>query len=50
MHYGHPDLHHRLRACCLGSVSKASKTVCVSEDVFGGMNACLRGGRIIYRE
>ena len=47
---GHPDLHHRLRAATGGSVSKSSKTVCVSEDVYGGINACLRGGRIVYRE
>ena len=50
MHYGHPDLHHRLRAASRGSVSKSSKTLCVSEDMYGGINACLRGGRIVYRE
>jgi callose synthase len=49
-HYGHPDFHHRIRACTNGSVSKAIKTLCVSEDVYGGWNAVQRNGCILYRE
>jgi hypothetical protein len=49
-HYGHPDVHHRIRATTRGGIAKANKTVCVSEDVYGGWNAMQRGGRILFRE
>ena len=33
-----------------GGVSKATRNLHVSEDVFGGMNCVLRGGLIWYRD
>ena len=33
-----------------GGVSKASKTLHVSEDIFGGANVMLRGGFVEYTE
>ena len=33
-----------------GGVSKASKTLHLSEDIFGGMNVIMRGGAVSYQE
>jgi len=44
-HYGHPDFFHRIAAMTCGGVSKASKGINLSEDIFGGFNFVLRGGR-----
>ena len=33
-----------------GGVSKATRQLHISEDIFGGMNHTLRGGQIKYRE
>jgi len=49
-HYGHPDVWDKVWALTNGGVSKASKTLHVSEDVFGGFNVMLRGGSISYVE
>lgn len=50
MHYGHPDCFDRLRAIQTGGPSKASKTINLSEDIFAGFNATLRGGYVTHAE
>lgn len=48
MHYGHPDIMNKLAMMQQGGVSKATKTVNLSEDIFAGMDFTLRGeGRSI---
>ena len=49
-HYGHPDVWDKVWVTANGGVSKASRTLHVSEDIFGGFNAVLRGGAVIYAE
>lgn len=36
-HYGHPDIFDRMFHLTRGGISKASKTINLSEDVFAGM-------------
>jgi len=52
MHYGHPDIMNKLYMMQQGGVSKATKTLNLSEDIFAGMDFTLRGeGReILHRE
>merc|ERR1719210_2001940 len=48
MHYGHPDIMNKLFMMQQGGVSKATKTLNLSEDIFAGMDFTLRGqGRSI---
>ena len=47
-HYGHPDVWDKLWAISCGGVAKASRTLHVSEDIFGGFNVVPRGGTIDY--
>jgi len=48
MHYGHPDIMNKLLMIQQGGVSKATKTINLSEDIFAGMDFTLRGnGRSI---
>ncbi|KAL1299856.1 hypothetical protein HN51_044400 [Arachis hypogaea] len=49
-HYGHPDVFDRVFHITRGGVSKASKTINLSEDVFAGFNSILRRGCISYHE
>ena len=49
-HYGHPDMWDKVWALTNGGISKASKTLHVSEDIFGGVNAVLRGESIAFVE
>lgn len=42
--YGHPDVANKVFFTTRGGFAKASKIVNVSEDVFGGFIAALRGG------
>lgn len=49
-HYGHPDVFDRLFHITRGGISKASKTINLSEDVFAGFNCTLRRGCITYHE
>ena len=49
-HYGHPDVWDKVWAFSSGGVSKASRTLHVSEDIFGGINVVLRGGAVEYYE
>ncbi|KAJ6894038.1 callose synthase 8 isoform X1 [Populus alba x Populus x berolinensis] len=49
-HYGHPDVFDRLFHITRGGISKASKTINLSEDVYAGFNSTLRRGCITYHE
>lgn len=43
MHYGHPDIMNKACMMQQGGVSKATKTLNLSEDIFAGMDFTLRG-------
>ncbi|GAV79263.1 Glucan_synthase domain-containing protein/FKS1_dom1 domain-containing protein [Cephalotus follicularis] len=49
-HYGHPDIFDRIFHITRGGISKASKTINLSEDIFAGFNSTLRGGYITHHE
>lgn len=49
-HYGHPDLFDKLFVMTEGGMSKASKGINLSEDVFAGFNATIRGHPIQFVE
>ncbi|KAL0362554.1 UNVERIFIED_CONTAM: putative callose synthase 8, partial [Sesamum calycinum] len=49
-HYGHPDLFDRIFHLTRGGISKASKTINLSEDVYAGFNTTLRRGYVTYHE
>ncbi|KAL8147544.1 callose synthase 7-like [Apium graveolens] len=49
-HYGHPDIFDRIFHITRGGISKASKKVNLSEDIFSGYNSILRGGYITHHE
>ncbi|EAA28744.1 glycosyltransferase family 48 protein [Neurospora crassa] len=46
LHYGHPDFLNGIFMTTRGGVSKAQKGLHLNEDIYAGMNALLRGGRI----
>ena len=48
-HYGHPDFLNKLHMMCQGGVSKATRTLNLSEDIYAGMDAVLRGGSVVHR-
>ncbi|KAG2599711.1 callose synthase 12-like [Panicum virgatum] len=50
MHYGHPDVFDRLWFLGRGGISKASKVINISEDIFAGFNCTLRGGNVTHHE
>lgn len=50
MHYGHPDVFDRFWILTRGGVSKASKLINLSEDIFAGFNCTLRGGNVTHHE
>ncbi|KAL3931325.1 MAG: hypothetical protein SGPRY_001173 [Prymnesium sp.] len=50
LHYGHPDVFDKIFSMTRGGVSKASRGINLSEDVYAGFNHLLRGGRIPYIE
>ena len=50
MHYGHPDCLDKIFFITRGGMSKASKMIHVSEDIFAGFKSTLRGGRILHKE
>lgn len=37
MHYGHPDVFDRVFHITRGGISKASRVINISEDIFSGM-------------
>ncbi|KAK6996025.1 putative 1,3-beta-D-glucan synthase subunit [Favolaschia claudopus] len=50
LHYGHPDFLNALYMTTRGGVSKAQKGLHLNEDIYAGMNAFGRGGRIKHTE
>ncbi|EJD47463.1 1,3-beta-glucan synthase [Auricularia subglabra TFB-10046 SS5] len=50
LHYGHPDLLNATFMLTRGGVSKAQKGLHLNEDIFAGMTAFSRGGRIKHIE
>lgn len=50
LHYGHPDFLNGVFMTTRGGVSKAQKGLHLNEDIYAGMNAILRGGRIKHCE
>lgn len=50
MHYGHPDVFDRFWFMTRGGISKASRVINISEDIFAGFNCTLRGGNITHHE
>lgn len=49
-HYGHPDIFDRLFHITRGGISKSSKVINLSEDIFAGFNSTLRGGLVTHHE
>ncbi|GMH10939.1 hypothetical protein Nepgr_012780 [Nepenthes gracilis] len=49
-HYGHPDIFDRIFHITRGGVSKASRIINLSEDIFSGFNSTLRGGYVTHHE
>ncbi|XP_038879974.1 callose synthase 9-like [Benincasa hispida] len=50
MHYGHPDVFDRVFHLTRGGISKASRVINISEDVFAGFNTTLRQGNVTHHE
>ncbi|KAJ3682007.1 hypothetical protein LUZ60_014580 [Juncus effusus] len=50
MHYGHPDVFDRVFHITRGGISKASRVINISEDIFAGFNSTLRQGNITHHE
>ncbi|KAH3679853.1 hypothetical protein WICMUC_000596 [Wickerhamomyces mucosus] len=50
LHYGHPDFVNATFMTTRGGVSKAQKGLHLNEDIYAGMTAVCRGGRIKHSE
>jgi hypothetical protein len=50
LHYGHPDFLNAIFMNTRGGVSKAQKGLHLNEDIYAGMTAFGRGGRIKHSE
>ncbi|EPS64129.1 hypothetical protein M569_10647, partial [Genlisea aurea] len=50
MHYGHPDVFDRFWFLTRGGISKASRVINISEDIYAGFNCTLRGGNVTHHE
>ncbi|KAL3479524.1 1,3-beta-glucan synthase catalytic subunit FksP [Aspergillus californicus] len=50
LHYGHPDFLNGIFMTTRGGISKAQKGLHLNEDIYAGMTAMLRGGRIKHCE
>ncbi|XP_020235766.1 callose synthase 10 [Cajanus cajan] len=50
MHYGHPDVFDRIFHVTRGGISKASRVINISEDIYAGFNSTLRLGNITHHE
>lgn len=46
LHYGHPDFLNGIFMTTRGGISKAQRGLHLNEDIYAGMNATCRGGRI----
>ncbi|KAL8152111.1 hypothetical protein V2J09_021919 [Rumex salicifolius] len=49
-HYGHPDIFDRIFHITRGGISKASRGINLSEDIFAGFNSTLRRGNVTHHE
>ncbi|KAK6150749.1 hypothetical protein DH2020_015681 [Rehmannia glutinosa] len=49
-HYGHPDVFDRIFHMTRGGISKASRGINLSEDIFAGFNSTLRRGNVTHHE
>ncbi|KAM1181485.1 hypothetical protein ACFX19_000083 [Malus domestica] len=49
-HYGHPDIFDRIFHITRGGMSKASRGINLSEDIFAGFNSTLRRGNVTHHE
>lgn len=49
-HYGHPDIFDKLFFITRGGISKSSKGINLSEDIFAGYNNVIRGGAVGFKE
>lgn len=50
LHYGHPDFLNVIFMTTRGGVSKSQRGLHLNEDIYAGMNAMMRGGRIKHCE
>eukprot|EP00522_Entomoneis_paludosa_P015389 CAMPEP_0172442256 /NCGR_PEP_ID=MMETSP1065-20121228/2711_1 /TAXON_ID=265537 /ORGANISM="Amphiprora paludosa, Strain CCMP125" /LENGTH=2141 /DNA_ID=CAMNT_0013192053 /DNA_START=185 /DNA_END=6610 /DNA_ORIENTATION=+ len=50
LHYGHPDVFDKLFFITRGGISKASKGINLSEDIFAGYSNVIRGGTVGFKE
>ncbi|KAI0243644.1 1,3-beta-D-glucan synthase [Massospora cicadina] len=50
LHYGHPDFLNMIFMNTRGGLSKAQKGLHLNEDIYAGMNAFQRGGRVKHTE
>ncbi|ODV95939.1 hypothetical protein PACTADRAFT_75139 [Pachysolen tannophilus NRRL Y-2460] len=50
LHYGHPDFLNAIFMTTRGGISKAQKGLHLNEDIYAGMNAVCRGGRIKHSD
>ncbi|OWB72341.1 hypothetical protein B5S31_g2048 [[Candida] boidinii] len=50
LHYGHPDFLNSIFMSTRGGVSKSQKGLHLNEDIYAGMIALMRGGRIKHGE
>jgi callose synthase len=50
LHYGHPDVFDKIFFITRGGISKSSKGINLSEDIFAGYNNVLRGGSVSFKE
>ncbi|CAG8542684.1 1488_t:CDS:2 [Acaulospora morrowiae] len=50
LHYGHPDFLNAIFMTTRGGISKAQKGLHLNEDIYAGINAFNRGGRIKHAE
>lgn len=48
-HYGHPDVFDRLFHLTRGGISKASKVINLSEDIFAGMLIVVKALCFVFR-
>ncbi|XP_052191392.1 callose synthase 5 isoform X2 [Diospyros lotus] len=49
-HYGHPDVFDRIFHITRGGISKASRGINLSEDIFAGFSSTLRRGNVTHHE
>ncbi|XBW36981.1 hypothetical protein QEN19_002561 [Hanseniaspora menglaensis] len=50
LHYGHPDFLNAIFMTTRGGVSKAQKGLHLNEDIYAGISAICRGGRIKHSD